>query len=65
MNATTIIMIVVAAVVALAAGLAAGFVLGEMHRKKTAEAQIGSYRYEADITGEGEVVSVSRDYRGF
>ena len=30
-----------------------------------AEAQIGSYRYEADITGEGEVVSVSRDYRGF
>ena len=30
-----------------------------------AEATIGDYRYEADITGSGEVVSVSRELRAF
>ena len=39
----TIVVVIVAAVVALAAG----FYLGEMHRKKTAEAQIGSAEAEA------------------
>ncbi len=30
-----------------------------------AEAMIGDYKYEVDIAGTGEVVSVSREYRGF
>ena len=30
-----------------------------------AEAMVGDYRYEADITGSGEVVSVSRELRAF
>ncbi len=30
-----------------------------------ADAVIGDYSYEVDIAGTGEVVSVSRDYRGF
>ncbi|MBQ2973563.1 MAG: DUF3552 domain-containing protein, partial [Clostridia bacterium] len=38
----------IAAVVALAVGIALGFVLGGLHRKKVAEAAIGSAEQEAN-----------------
>ncbi len=42
------IVILIAAVVALAVGIALGFVLGGLHRKKVAEAAIGSAEQEAN-----------------
>ena len=42
------IIILIAAVVALAVGIALGFVLGGLHRKKVAEAAIGSAEQEAN-----------------
>ena len=47
MDATTIVIAVVAALVALAVGAVAGFLGGFNYRKKTAEAQIGSAEAEA------------------
>lgn len=52
-------LILIAAVVALLVGLAAGFVIGGSHRKRTAEAAIGSAEKEAakivnDAIGEAE-----------
>ena len=42
------IIILIAAVVALVGGLVLGFVLGGLHRKKVAEAAIGSAEQEAN-----------------
>ena len=42
------VVILIAAVVALVVGLVIGFVLGGLHRKKVAEAAIGSAEKEAN-----------------
>ena len=42
------LIVLIAAVVALAAGIAIGFIIGGLHRKKVAEAAIGSAEQEAN-----------------